>query len=168
MKSIPGYDGYFADEGGHILSNRTGALKTMSPRLHKGYLHINVRQGIGRRCAKQVPVHRLVLLAFKGISGGSQCRHLNGNALDNQPSNLMWGTASENMHDELIHGTAACLRTGEAHPCNKLSAADVKAIKEQLAQGKRQCDIAIPFGISQRHVSSIKHGETTLSRGMAG
>lgn len=36
---------------------------------------------------------------------GMQVRHLDGNALNNAPANLVWGTISENNLDRVVHGT---------------------------------------------------------------
>ena len=51
-------------------------------------------------------VHRLVLEAFVGPMGESTVvRHLDGNALNNQVENLVWGNQSENLLDAVGHGT---------------------------------------------------------------
>lgn len=51
-------------------------------------------------------VHRLVLESFVGPAPvGLMCRHLNGDAGDNRPNNLAWGTAKENAADTKLHGT---------------------------------------------------------------
>lgn len=51
-------------------------------------------------------VHHLVLEAFVGPRPhGMQCRHINGNSLDNRLKNLAWGTPSEDNYDRVRHGT---------------------------------------------------------------
>lgn len=52
-------------------------------------------------------VHEMVLTTFdRPKQPGEQCRHLNGNSLDNRwPENLAWGTPSEDNYDRVRHGT---------------------------------------------------------------
>lgn len=51
-------------------------------------------------------VHRAVLTAFVGpCPDGMECRHLDGNAANNNLSNLAWGTPTENRRDIIRHGT---------------------------------------------------------------
>lgn len=51
-------------------------------------------------------LHHIVLEAFVGPRPpGMQCRHLNGNSLDNRLENLQWGTAREDNYDRVRHGT---------------------------------------------------------------
>ena len=50
-------------------------------------------------------VHRVVLEAFVGPRPeGMECRHLDGNPLNNRLENLCWGTPSENAWDRVHHG----------------------------------------------------------------
>lgn len=53
-------------------------------------------------------LHRLVADAFLGpCPPGLVVRHLDGNPANNLPSNLAYGTVSENMFDQVRHGTHA-------------------------------------------------------------
>lgn len=160
MKEIPGLQGYFADAHGHVHSNRSGLMRQLAERWHKGYLHVQVRLGSGRKTQRKLPVHALVLQAWRGARpDGQQCRHLDGDRSNNCPSNLKWGTAAENMADAVRHGTAICIRRGAAHPRTKLSVQAVSAIRT-MASSRRQVDLAAEFGCSQRHVSAIVRGES--------
>lgn len=50
-------------------------------------------------------VHRIVLEAFVGPRPKKMvCRHLDGNSLNNNLSNLKWGTPKENAQDMVKHG----------------------------------------------------------------
>lgn len=61
-------------------------------------LGIKGKAGIGA-------VHRIVLEAFVGLRPeGMVCRHLDGNGLNNNLSNLKWGTVKENYKDMVKHG----------------------------------------------------------------
>jgi hypothetical protein len=58
---------------------------------------------------KQVTVyiHVLVLNTFIGECPlGMECRHLDGNPMNNQLDNLQWGTSKENGEDRVEHGTS--------------------------------------------------------------
>ena len=51
-------------------------------------------------------VHELVATAFHGPRPEQswECRHLNGDPVDNRRENLAWGTSSENSYDIVRHG----------------------------------------------------------------
>jgi hypothetical protein len=52
-----------------------------------------------------VRVHVLVCTAWHGTRPeGLVCRHLDGNPTNSVPSNLAWGTVSENAFDSVRHG----------------------------------------------------------------
>lgn len=157
LKEIPGFPGQYATEDGLIYSNRSGELRLKPQRLDtKGYLRVNLRDDSMPVKNKQVNVHTCVLLAFVGKKPeGMECRHLNGNRYDNSLSNLRWGTHSENIQDQIRHGTAAALRHGENHISSKLSGNDINSIRWLRDDGYSQKEIAQMFSISQRHVSDI-------------
>lgn len=161
MKPIPEYPGYFAGRDGHIYSNRCGYMRRLPERTHGGYLRVNVRDG-GKPVKTHVePVHKLILEAFvEKRPAGYVCRHLNGIPTDNRPANLRWGTPSENVRDSIRHGTAACLRRGEASVAAKLREEDIYTIRRMYREGHLQREIAGVFSISQRHVSDIVRGKT--------
>ena len=161
IKAIPQYPGYFAGVDGEIYTNRQGFLRKLPKRLHKGYYRVNVRDGGSPVRTHVEPVHKLILEAYVGRRPkGYVCRHLNGDALDNEPTNLCWGTPKENAQDAMRHGTAVCLRFGEAAVASKLMEQDIYKIKEMYATGHTQKEIAGVFSITQRHVSDIVRGKT--------
>lgn len=68
----------------------------------RGYRTVKLSKD-GRK--KHVAVHVLVITAFCGPRpGDSECRHLNGDRLDNRLVNLAWGTSAENSQDMVDHG----------------------------------------------------------------
>lgn len=161
MKEIKNYPGYYADEQGEIYSNRSGELRQLSKRIHKGYYHVNIRDTNCPAKKRPVPVHTLVLNAFVGARpAGYVCRHLNGDPLDNSISNICWGTQKENVQDSIRHGTAVCLRCGEQSIAAKLSLKDVLRIREMHAEGYKQKEIAKMFPVCQRHIGDIIRGKT--------
>lgn len=92
------------------------------------------------------PVHILVLESFccprpKGLFA----RHLNGDAFDNRPENLAWGTHLENMQDRMKHGRYA---KGENHPMAKLSD---QQFLEIINGSLTYLEVSIKYGISKTH-----------------
>lgn len=109
MRPIPGFSGYHADEDGVIWSTCRNAEPRQlrpAPDNRGGYLRVQIAISEGIRVHRAV--HSLVLMAFVGPRPkGMQCRHLDGNNLNNRPENLRWGTAKENYSDRIAHGTDA-------------------------------------------------------------
>ncbi|ADL50541.1 HNH endonuclease [Clostridium cellulovorans] len=161
MKAIPGYHGYYATEDAQIISIRSGTERILSQRMHKGYLHVQIRKGIGRDTKVKVPVHQLVLATFKGQRKSNElvCRHLNGNPLDNRIENLEWGTVKDNCNDSIRHGTAACLRQGEKHPCSKIKNSTVVEIKHLINEGLSNRAIADMFSLKTYNINDIRAGK---------
>lgn len=161
MRAIPKYQGYYADENGCIYSTRSGYLHRLIQQIHKGYYYVHIRQSEPTVRWVKFPVHQLILFAYVGERpADKECRHLNGNALDNRLDNLCWGTKKENSADTIRHGTAACLRHGERAIAAKLSNKQVEQIRSLHSQGYKQIDIAKRFSISQHHVSDIVNYRT--------
>lgn len=164
MRSIPRFHGFYATNEGHILSTRRGVVSRLTERRHKGYLHVVVREGVGRSSKKKVPVHRLVLLAYHGEPAHPSLvgRHLDGNPLDNRPENLAWGTVRDNIADSIRHGTAVCLRLGEEAPGAKLSNDQVSEIRSLRLRGVGVRIVADRFGVSDTHVRHIEKQKTRV------
>lgn len=114
-RPIPGYEGlYEVSDRGRVRSlDRTIQRNGRSHRIRgvvlaqsstgPGYRHVSLRSG-GRAFTQLV--HRAVLLAFVGpCPTGMESRHLDGEPDNNVPSNLAWGTHSENNRDRVRHGT---------------------------------------------------------------
>lgn len=119
-REIAGWPGYIVGTNGRVWSCRArgrarGARLTRRWRRVGLRLHPSKRRGYpltyyvatlsdgrgGRACRF---VHRLVLEAFVGpCPPGMQCRHLDGNSLNNRLSNLCWGTPKENLDDAVRH-----------------------------------------------------------------
>lgn len=160
MRDIPGYPGYLATDEGHIYSKRTGQLKQVKASMHKGYLHVNVKHGVGRSTKVKRPVHQLVLLAHVGPrpSDHHDSRHLNGDGLDNRSINLAWGTRAENVADAIKHGTAVCLRRGLNHPRCRISDADIQDIRAACAAGEAYNSIGRRYRIDPAYISRIFRG----------
>lgn len=126
---IPGFPGYWASDNGHVKSVRC----VLKPWLSAGYPTVQLRRD---GTSSKVHVHRLVLMAFRGVPAGLMdgC-HVDGNRLDNRLTNLYWGTRSQNILDQVKHGThnnASKTHCPAGHP---YSAENTYLLK----RGRRQC-----------------------------
>jgi len=107
-------------------------------------------RGVDRR------IHTLVLEAFIGPrpAGFDGC-HNNGDPQDNRVGNLRWDTRTGNMQDANRHGTFRV--AGEDNPASKLTADDVRTIRESADTG---ASLANRLGVSQASVSNVRRGRT--------
>ncbi len=100
-------------------------------------------------------VHRLVCMAFHGMPPveNMEVRHLNGDATDNRPENLCWGSATENWQDRRAHGTAS---VGEKHPAAKFTDKEREHIRWAIERGLcSQRHAALVLGVAQSSIQGI-------------
>jgi len=103
-------------------------------------------------------LHRIVYKRNYGpIEKGLVVRHKCDNRMCVNPEHLELGTTYENTQDMVSRGRSA---KGECVGNSKLKEADVIKIKQMLADGYRQIDIAAEFKVSQHAISAIKCGKT--------
>ena len=109
LVEIPSLRGYYASSDGSIHSTWAyGPLSTprKPPRMLTGKLNKVTSYLEVTLAGKTHAVHKLVATVFRGsCPDGKQCRHLDGNPLNNCIDNLAWGTPAENQADRRIHGT---------------------------------------------------------------
>lgn len=86
---------------------------------------------------------------------GLQVRHLCGHKWCVNPWHLTEGTAVDNMRDQYSHGTRVM---GERHPMAKLSEAGLIQVREQMALGESDRQIAQSFGLCRAYVNEIRRG----------
>lgn len=84
-------------------------------------------------------------------------RHLDGNALNNRPENLKYGTAKENSADSIRHG--ATMRWGRASTAI-LSPIDVQWIRVYAMLGFTGKRLGATFGVTAPTIFAIIHGRT--------
>lgn len=156
FKEIPNYSGYKIDKENNVWNFNRKKPRIMKPYLNGKYLKMRVRNSNGE--SKDVFLHRLILLANKGLPPSSKhiTRHLDGNPMNNDIENLEWGTYQDNFNDAVKHGTRGL---GEDHPSNKLSIAQVVKIKNYLLTGRQPTSLARIFGVSQTTIIEIRKGE---------
>lgn len=168
---IPGYEGlYQASSLGQIRSifrpRTSGGI--LKPILDiGGHLQVGLYKNNKQ---KRLLIHRLILETFIGpCSSEMQCRHLDGNPINNRLTNLKWGTQSENQQDSIRHGTFF-------HPDNRgsnnghaiLQEFDIPEIRKLLKSGRNgisgrkysQEEIAKIFGVNRYTISMISTKKT--------
>ena len=118
-------------------------------RREDGRVQVNLR--VGR--VRSPFVHTLVAAAFIGARpNGLEVCHNDGNASNNQPSNLRYDTHAANVADTRRHGRDP---SGERNGQHKLTMAQVLTV---LSDSRPQRVIAEELGCSQQAVSDIKRG----------
>lgn len=108
---MPGFPNYRISSAGEVWSagyrDRRGwwrkPKRIGGGRDGSGYRQVALVGPDGQRMRK---VHLLLCEAWHGSRpAGMQARHQDGDQLNNTPGNVTWGTPSENMRDQVRHGT---------------------------------------------------------------
>lgn len=159
-KPIEWTDGWYeVSDLGRVRSYRQRFCNTRAaepalmatPVSKRGYRVVRIR--LGRNGLHGI--HRLVCEAFHGTppEGRNDCRHLDGDELNNLASNLAWGSRAENMADTKALGRH---NHGETHSQAKLTATIVREIRRLYAAGELNMpQIARRFHITDGHVCNI-------------
>lgn len=167
-RPIPGYSLFEASEEGQIrrVAYKAGTKGPNHPLPHvlagwinnRGYPYVNVSKDGGGYQPKQV--HRLVLMAFKGLppEGKPLGCHIDGDRTNNRADNLYWGSAADNGADKVRLGEAATFRGN--HPRAKLTEHSVRIIMRELGQGKSPNELADRFGVVPGAILNIRAGRT--------
>lgn len=164
-RDIPGYVGlYMISDRGRVVS-----LERIAPDFVMAGVRIKKkirpdqpgyagRRGIILCRSNQTQrhqIHRLILQAFVGACPeGMECRHRDGNHLNNVLGNLHWGTHADNMRDKQEHGTQS---KGETHTQSKLTEDDVRAIRASNGTIRALAD---RYGVTSTTVHFIRHRKT--------
>lgn len=146
---------YLVSDEGRVMSVRRGRIVGGFRKGKCPYVWVSMTR---RDQERRAMIQHLVLEAFVGPRPpGMECRHLNGNPIDNRLENLAWGTPLENSADKILHGTS---RRGSAHHAAKLTEAQIVEIRAMVLGGAKGCDVADLFGVSRASVSRIVNGMT--------
>jgi hypothetical protein len=174
LRPIPGLEGYYAKRDGTIWSTRWGrsgrsrriwfAPKQLQPLLScgNGYAFVWIKDGARLR---KMSVHRLVLLAFRGLpQPGQETRHRDGDRTNNRLGNLRWGTPRQNARDKVRHGTsrkgvANHMLRGERHHQAKLTREQASNIRERARRGASHTRLAREYGVSISLIGLIRDGK---------
>ena len=132
-----------------------GCWEWQGARASNGYGRITVGSRLDGTRRNLAP-HRLSYEQHVGpIPDGMFVCHTCDNPACVNPAHLFLGTPADNMADKVRKGRQA---RHESHGRAKLTACAVQAIREELAAGARQIDIAAKYGIAQTQVSAVKTG----------
>jgi hypothetical protein len=154
-RTIPGFSRYLFREDGNVIT-----LCGLAPRVlrgHKstfGYMHMDLTRDDGT--LRRGPRSSIICEAFHGPRPpGNVCRHLDGNPVNDVPSNLAWGTQSQNCMDKHAHGTA---QIGERSGANTIPESVVRYMKAHPEESV--CSIARRFNVGRRGLAHAKTGKT--------
>lgn len=157
-KPIPGFETeYHVSNLGRVKTVKQGAGIVTNRILKPGYnLCGYVQYTLGRYGGRH-SAHLLVMRAFVGEKPeGYEINHINGIKSDNRVENLEYCTKSENkMHSILV--LKQCI--GEKHGNAKLSAKQVKEIRELGKTGMKHREIAAIYNVSRANISYILRGD---------
>lgn len=158
-RPVVGYEGFYeVSSAGRVRSvarrrgARVGHVLRQHPLSNGLYLKVELhRDGVRQTC----PTHRLVGEAFLGpLPDGLETRHLNGNGLDNNLSNLKYGTRVENQQDSIAHGTHISLRTKARTHC--ANGHEYTPQNTRLTNGVRvcrRCTVAVNIASQKRQLA---------------
>jgi hypothetical protein len=162
-KTIPNHEGYSITEDGRVwskprkdtLGRRCGNKWLKSVLKKHGYLMVSLTK------YELSYIHRLVLETFIGpCPDKMECRHLDGDPLNNNLENLKWGTPSENRMDTVRHHRHPDTK-GERHGGHKLSEQDVRMIVYIYQTGLfEQKEIAKMYSVTPSAISLITRKRT--------
>ncbi len=159
VRPIPGFPGYHISNDGRAWTTKVlvygggspgcrckhdGPMKEMKLQETKQKPHYKVIVLVdeNKKCRTRL-VGRLVLEAFVGpCPEGMECRHMDGNAHNNNLWNLAWGTPVQNCEDRSRHGRQPHMR-GELNGFHKL-------IEEEVIEIRRRYRVG---GITQRELA---------------
>ncbi|MEV1292825.1 NUMOD4 motif-containing HNH endonuclease [Pseudonocardia sp. NPDC049635] len=140
---VPGVDGYDVSDAGGVRSLDRSIETVRGPRRLRGRVLRPYDDGHGYLAVtlsgRIVRVHALVLTAFVGPRPpGAQTCHDNGVRADNRLRNLAWCTPTENVADQLRHGTHAHARRTVC-PRGHTTTDRRNLVAAQARRGRRSC-----------------------------
>jgi HNH endonuclease/NUMOD4 motif len=130
---VPGWEGlYLASRVGRIYSVRSKIIMKQTPD-DAGYLRVKFSR---HNKAVTLRVHQIIALTFHGpCPPGQQVRHWDGNNQHNAVSNLLYGTKSDDIKDQIRIGTHKETRKTCCPRCQGPYKVHLKGV----TKGKRYC-----------------------------
>lgn len=123
----------------------------IAARSKKGYGQVTINY-------RTSAAHRVAYAVATGTDPGDLCvLHRCDNPPCCNPSHLFLGTRGDNNRDASAKRRNA---HGERHRSAKLTAADVRAIRERSGAGEQGIDLAVAFGVTPQAISYVVRRET--------
>lgn len=162
-KPVPGYKDLYAVSDRGRLKRTQAACGTHTGRMlnptqdRDGYFRVTLSKANKKRTRT---IHYLVTAAFIGPRPPLlQINHINGNPQDNRLANLEYVSHAENqLHSYRCNGRVQ--NRGSENGKAVLAEGDVRAIKQMLAKGTAQIEVAAAFSVSHSTISLINSGKT--------
>ncbi len=162
---VPEFPAYRVSNQGRVMTcihpngwkGMTDKWRPLKPFLTRyGYHEVTLRKDM--KSHKKV-IHRLVLEAFVGpCPEGMEARHVDdNNRINNNLTNLCWGTVQDNADDRVRHGTQV---RGTTCKQSKLTEEDVREMRRLRREGWGMTSIARKFGMHRRRTYRIVLGES--------
>jgi hypothetical protein len=155
-RKVDGFPRYSVSSHGRVRNDtrtkRGPPGKHLMPILNPYYYSVGLYASSSTRYRKYV--HILVCEAFHGHkpSPKHEAAHWDGINTNNYFENLRWALPIENAADKLRHGT---VMRGESVPNSILIETDIPAIRQLIAAGSMQKDVATLYGVSKETISQI-------------
>lgn len=136
FRAIPGYEGFYeVSNFGEV--KRVDTQRVLKGKITRyGYREVALcREGK----ARHLKVHRLVMLAFKGVPPENhEVCHNDGDKLNNRLENLRYDTHSNNAKDRVKHGTC---RNARKTLCPRGHSLNLESNRSRhySSKGSRQC-----------------------------
>ena len=154
MKPYPNNKNYYVTENGLVWSTKSERWLVPS-KDSSGYLMLKLYSG-SKKTAVIKRVHAMVLETHSSPRPkGMVCRHLNGVKENNHIINLCWGTRQENNDDAKKHH-----KEGKIFSSAKLSAGDVRTIRDLYLMGKPLKEIYNMYDVTCRTIRNVVSRKT--------
>jgi len=110
---------------------------------------------------KNIQSHRIAwqLINGRALRPGEYVLHHCDNANCVRPDHLYTGTQLENMRDKFARGRDRTPR-GDGHYIAKLTADQVRHIRQRFASGERNSDLAKEFGVTKATICDLIYRRT--------
>lgn len=159
-KRIPNFSRYEASTKGRIRSTNyknSGSTKVLKPADGgDGYLKTMLQNDNGKY--KSWGIHKFIAFTYLGERpDGLEINHIDGNKLNNSPSNLEYCTKSENLKHAYANNLIDPAR-GSKNGMAKLTEDDVRAIRKHAKESGRyygRKKLASKYGVTEGQIKDI-------------
>lgn len=157
-KSIPGFSKYEASSQGRLRSidyKRSGKKQVLKPAVDQGYLKTMLQRDDGTY--KTWRVHRWVALAWLGNGDGLEINHIDGDKLNNCPTNLEYCTRSENLKHAYRTGLEKAKKgqDGNTAKLTNEQVFEIRAYVKEHGKLKNRKTLATKYGVTEGHLKDI-------------